>query len=406
MAAFAYRAATLEGKLVEGTMEAPDSAVVSLKLQEMGLLPIRVDAASRKTLLTRDIPWPWKVRKVRRKDLLVFTHELHTLVRSGIPLDRSLAVLGQLAESPAMAEVIQNVLKAVKGGKSFSEALGEYPDVFPKVYVNMVHAGEVGGVLEEILGRLTVFLETSENLRSYVIGALIYPALLSVVAVASVTIMTLFVIPRFAGVFQDMGVPLPLPMAMLKGLSDFLAGYWWLILVSAILVGVYLKRYRTSPEGRLQWDRWLLRLPLWGPVVRKVEVARFSRTLGTLLHSGVPLLQGMNIVREILSNQGIATTIEPIRNGIKKGEGIAQPMKQSGVFPPLAMHLIEVGEESGKLDTMLIQVAEVYDTEVRTSIKNLISFFEPALILVMGIVIGTMVISMLMAIFSINEVPL
>jgi len=278
--------------------------------------------------------------------------------------------------------------------------------VFPKVYVNMVHAGEVGGVLEEILGRLTVFLETSENLRSYVIGALIYPALLSVVAVASVTIMTLFVIPRFAGVFQDMGVPLPLPMAMLKGLSDFLAGYWWLILVSAILVGVYLKRYRTSPEGRLQWDRWLLRLPLWGPVVRKVEVARFSRTLGTLLHSGVPLLQGMNIVREILSNQGIATTIEPIRNGIKKGEGIAQPMKQSGVFPPLAMHLIEVGEESGKLDTMLIQVAEVYDTEVRTSIKNLISFFEPALILVMGIVIGTMVISMLMAIFSINEVPL
>jgi len=406
MAAFAYRAATLEGKLVEGTMEAPDSAVVSLKLQEMGLLPIRVDAASRKTLLTRDIPWPWKVRKVRRKDLLVFTHELHTLVRSGIPLDRSLAVLGQLAESPAMAEVIQNVLKAVKGGKSFSEALGEYPDVFPKVYVNMVHAGEVGGVLEEILGRLTVFLETSENLRSYVIGALIYPALLSVVAVASVTIMTLFVIPRFAGVFQDMGVPLPLPMAMLKGLSDFLASYWWLILVSAILVGVYLKRYRTSPEGRLQWDRWLLRLPLWGPVVRKVEVARFSRTLGTLLHSGVPLLQGMNIVREILSNQGIATTIEPIRNGIKKGEGIAQPMKQSGVFPPLAMHLIEVGEESGKLDTMLIQVAEVYDTEVRTSIKNLISFFEPALILVMGIVIGTMVISMLMAIFSINEVPL
>jgi len=406
MAAFAYRAATLEGKLVEGTMEALDSAVVSLKLQEMGLLPIRVGAASKKTLLNRDIPWPWKVRKVRRKDLLVFTHELHTLVRSGIPLDRSLAVLGQLAESAAMAEVIQSVLKAVKGGKSFSEALGEYPDVFPKVYVNMVHAGEVGGVLEEILGRLTVFLETSENLRSYVIGALIYPALLSVVAVASVTIMTMFVIPRFAGVFHDMGVPLPLPMAILKGFSDFLAGYWWLLLVSAILVAVYLKRYRTSPEGRLQWDRWLLRLPLWGPVVRKVEVARFSRTLGTLLHSGVPLLQGMNIVREILSNQGIATTIEPIRNGIKKGEGIAQPMKQSGVFPPLAMHLIEVGEESGKLDTMLIQVAEVYDTEVRNAIKNLIAFFEPALILVMGIVIGTMVISMLMAIFSINDVPL
>jgi general secretion pathway protein F len=183
-------------------------------------------------------------------------------------------------------------------------------------------------------------------------------------------------------------------------------GYWWAILLSGILIGVYLHRHHRSPQGRLQWDRWLLRLPMWGDVVRKIEVARFSRTLGTLLHGGVPLLNGMNIVREILSNQDIALAIEPIRNGIKKGEGIAQPMKQSGVFPPLAMHLIEVGEESGKLDTMLIQVAEVYDVEVRNSIKNLIAFFEPALILTMGLIIGTIVVSMLMAIFSINDVPM
>jgi general secretion pathway protein F len=406
MAAYSYKAATMEGKFVEGTMEAPDSGTASLRLQEMGLLPIRVGVATQKTFFTRDLSWSWKRKRVRQKDLLVFTHELHTLVKSGIPLDRSLAVLGKLAESAALAEVIQNVLKAVKGGKSFSEALGQYPEVFPKVYVNMVRAGEVGGVLEEILGRLSVFLETSENLRSYVVGALIYPVLLSAVAVGSVTILTLFVVPRFAAVFHDMGVPLPLPMAILQGLSSFLTVYWWLLLTAVILIGVYLRRYRTSPEGRLKWDRWLLRLPLWGPVVRKVEVARFSRTLGTLLHSGVPLLQGMNIVREILSNQGIATTIEPIRNGIKKGEGIAQPMKQSGVFPPLAMHLIEVGEESGKLDSMLIQVAEVYDGEVRTAIKNLIAFFEPALILIMGLIIGTIVVSMLLAIFSINDVPL
>jgi general secretion pathway protein F len=406
MAAYWYKAATMEGKLVEGTMEAPDNGAASLKLQEMGLLPIRVGVATQRSFLTRDISWSWKRRRVRQKDLLVFTHELHTLVRSGIPLDRSLAVLGKLAESAALAEVIQNVLRAVKEGKSFSEALGQHPEVFPKVYVNMVLAGEVGGVLEEILGRLSVFLETSENLRSYVIGALIYPVLLSAVAIGSVTILTLFVVPRFAAVFHDMGVPLPLPMAILQGLSHFLSGYWWLLLAAVFLIGVYLRRYRTSPEGRLKWDRWLLRLPFWGPVVRKVEVARFSRTLGTLLRSGVPLLQGMNIVREILSNQGIAATIEPIRNGIKKGEGIAQPMKQSGVFPPLAMHLIEVGEESGKLDSMLVQVAEVYDVEVRNAIKNLIAFFEPALILVMGLIIGTIVVSMLLAIFSINNVPL
>ncbi len=406
MAAYSYKAATMEGKLVAGSMEAPDSSSVSLRLQEMGLLPIRVGASAQKTFFTREIALPWKRRRVRQKDLLVFTHELHTLVRSGIPLDRSLAVLGKLAESAALSEVIQNVLKAVKEGKSFSEALGQYPEVFPKVYVNMVHAGEVGGVLEEILGRLTAFLETSENLRSYVFGALIYPALLSFVAIVSVTIMMFFVVPKFVSVFHDIGVPMPLPMTILQNVSGVFTGYWWLLLAVLFLVVVYLRRMRNTPEGRLQWDRWLLRLPLWGPVVRKVEVARFSRTLGTLLHSGVPLLQGMTIVREILSNQGIATAIEPIRNGIKKGEGIAQPMKHSGVFPPLAMHLIEVGEESGKLDTMLIQVAEVYDTEVRNAVKNLIAFFEPALILLMGVIIGTVVVSMLMAIFSINDVPL
>ncbi len=406
MPAYTYKASTMEGKIVEGIMEAQDDGTVSLKLQEMGLLPVRIDSTARQTLLNREIEWPWKRKKIRHKDLLVFTHELHTLVRSGFPLDRSLAVLGQLAESPAMAAVIQDVLKEVKGGKSFSEALGKYPAVFPKVYVNMVKAGEAGGALEEILARLASYLETSDDLRSYILGAMIYPVLLSVVGIASVTILTLFVVPRFASIFQDMGVPLPLPMAILKGLSSFLSGYWWLVLIALILAGYYFKRFRESEQGRLKLDRWLLRIPLVGAVLRKVEVARFSRSLGTLLHGGVPLLQAMTIVREIIGNQSIAMAIEPIRNGIKKGEGIAQPMKQSAVFPPLAMHLIEVGEESGKLDGMLVQVGEVYDVEVRNSIKNLIAFFEPALILLMGIIIGTIVVSMLMAIFSINDIPL
>ena len=406
MPAFNYTASTMEGKIVEGVMEASDDGIVSLKLQEMGLLPVRIGSTTRQTFLSREIEWPWKRKKVRRKDLLIFTQELHTLVRAGFPLDRSLAVLGQLAESPAMSEVIQDVLKEVKGGKSFSEALAKHPAVFPKVYINMVKAGEAGGVLEEILGRLATYLVSSDDLRSYIIGALIYPVLLSAVAVMSITILTLFVVPRFTSIFQDMGVPLPLPMAILRGLSSFLTGFWWLILIAIFLSGYYFKRFRESEEGRMKWDRWLLRTPMVGMVLRKVEVARFSRSLGTLLHGGVPLLQAMTIVREILGNQSIAAAIEPIRNGIKKGEGIAQPMKQSGVFPPLAMHLIEVGEESGKLDSMLIQVGEVYDVEVRNSIKNLIAFFEPALILIMGIVIGTIVVSMLMAIFSINDIPL
>lgn len=406
MPSYSYKASTLEGKIVEGVMEAADDGTVALKLQEMGLLPVRIGAPSRQTILSREIDLPWKKKRVRRKDLLVFTQELHTLVRAGFPLDRSLAVLGQLAESPAMSEVIQDVLKEVKGGKSFSEGLAKHPSVFPKVYVSMVKAGEAGGVLEEILGRLSSYLVTSEELKSYIVGAMIYPLLLSVVGLVSVTILTLFVVPRFTAIFEDMGVPLPLPMAILRGLSTFFTNYWWAVLLAAIISGVYVKQFRDSSEGRLKIDRWLLRLPLVGPVLRKIEVARFSRTLGTLLHGGVPLLQSMTIVRDIIGNQGIAITIEPIRNGIKKGEGIAQPMKQAGVFPPLAMHLIEVGEESGRLDSMLIQVAEAYDVEVRNSIKNLISFFEPALILLMGIIIGTIVVSMLMAIFSINDIPL
>jgi general secretion pathway protein F len=406
MPSYNYKASTFEGKTVEGTMEASDDGTVSLKLQEMGLLPVRIGITTRQTMFTREIDWPWKRKKVRRKDLLIFTQELHTLVHAGFPLDRTLAVLGQLAESPAMSEVVQDVLKEVKGGKSFSEALAKYPAVFPKVYVSMVKAGEAGGALEEILSRLSTFLITSEDLRSYIVSSMIYPVLLSMVGIASVTILTLFVVPKFTAIFQDMGVPLPLPMAILKNLGDFLTYYWWAVLVMMVLVGAYFKRFRASTEGRLKWDRWMLRVPLVGAVLRKIEVARFARSLGTLLHGGVPLLQSMTIVREIIANQSIAVAIEPIRNGIKKGEGITQPMKQSGVFPPLAMHLIEVGEESGKLDGMLIQVAEVYDVEVRNSIKNLIAFFEPALILLMGIIIGTIVVSMLMAIFSINDIPL
>jgi general secretion pathway protein F len=406
MPSYNYKASTLEGKIIEGTMEAADDGTVSLKLQEMGLIPVRIGSAVQQSILSREIEWPWRRKKARRKDLLLFTQELHTLVRAGFPLDRSLAILGQLAESPAMAEVVQAVLKGVKGGKSFAEALAEHPEVFPKVYVNMAKAGEVGGALEEMLGRLVVYLTTSEDLRSYIVGAMIYPVLLSIVGLVSVTILTLFVVPRFSAIFEDMGVPLPLPMAILSGLSSFLSQFWWFVIVAIVAVGIYFKRFLENEQGRLKWDRWMLRIPLLGVVLRKIEVARFSRTLGTLLHGGVPLLQSMNIVRDIIGNQSIARTIEPIRNGIKKGEGIAQPMKQSGVFPPLALHLIEVGEESGKLDSMLTQVAEVYDADVRTSIKNLIAFFEPALILLMGIIIGTIVVSMLMAIFSINDIPL
>lgn len=406
MPSYNYRASTIEGKIVEGTMEASDDGVVSLKLQEMGLLPVRIGITGRESLFSREMEWPWKSKKVQSKHLLVFTQELRTLVHAGFPLDRCLAILGKLAESPALADVIQDVLKEVKGGKSFSEGLAKHPEVFPKLYISMVKAGEAGGVLDDILGRLVDFLETGTELRAYIVGAMIYPALLSFVGVVSIAILTLFVVPRFVSIFKDMGVDLPVPMVILNFLSNLLSGYWWLFLAVIIIAIYFIKHFRDSEEGRFKWDQWLLETPLIGKVLRKLDVARFSRTLGTLLHGGVPLLQSMTIVRDVVGNQSIAKMIDPIRNGIKKGEGIAQPMRQSGVFPPLAMHLVEVGEESGKLDAMLIQVADIYDVEVRNNVKKLVSFFEPAMILFMGIIIGTIVVSMMLAIFSINDVPL
>ena len=406
MPSYSYRASTLEGKIIESSMEAVDVGTVSAKLQEMGLLPIHIGTVKRGSIFQREMEWPWKSEKIKTKDLLIFTQELRILTRAGFPLDRCLVIAAQLAENPAMTEVVRDVLKEVKTGKSFSEGLAKYPNVFPKVYVSMVRAGEAGGALDEILGRLAEFIEAREELRSGIISSLIYPALLSMVGIFSVVVLTVFVVPRFVIIFSDMGVSLPLPMMILNGLSQTISGFWWLIL-ALICAAVYaFKRFRDSEEGRLKLDRKMLKIPLIGGVLQKVEVARFARTLGMLLRGGAPLLQSMTIVRDIINNQSIARMIEPIRSGIKKGEGIAQPMRQSGVFPPLAMHLVEVGEESGRLDDMLIQVADTYDVEVRNGIKRLISFFEPAIILFMGIVIGTIVVSMMMAIFSISDVPM
>jgi len=407
MASYSYRASTAEGKIIESSMEAASEGTVSIKLQEMGLLPIHIGTAGRReSVFQRGVELPWKSKKIKTKDLMVFTQELRTLIHAGIPLDRCLTTVAQLSENPVMTEIVRDILKEVKAGKSFSEGLAKYPDVFPKVYISMVKAGEAGGSLDEILGRLTTYIESKEELRSHIVGALIYPALLSMVGIVSVVVLTVFVVPRFVVIFGDMGVDLPLPMMILNGLSQALRGFWWLILALLFAAGYGIKHFRDSEDGRLKWDRKLLEIPLLGDVLRKVEVSRFARTLGMLLRGGAPLLQSMTIVRDIIGNQSIARTIDPIRSGIKKGEGIAQPIRQSGVFPPLAMHLVEVGEETGRLDDMLIQVADTYDVEVRNGIKGLIAFFEPAIILFMGLVIGTIVVSMLMAIFSMNDMPM
>lgn len=405
MAYFQYKAVTPEGKVIEGTLEAADEQAALARLQEQGQMPIKV-ASTDEGLLGREMKLPWKRKKVPQRDLLVFTQELSTLLRAGLPLDRSLTILSDLTENPYLREIVKDLLREIKGGKSLSEALGMYPQVFPKIYVNMVKAGETGGVLNEILERLIEYLEGAEELRNYFISSLIYPVILAVVAGASIIIMITFVIPKFADIFENAGAPIPLPMQIMLGAADFLTSYWWLILLGAAGAWFLFKKRLNTEEGRLAWDRWLLKMPLLGSLFQKLEVARFSRTLGTLLNSAVPLIQSINIVKEIVGNLAIASTMDRIKSGVKKGEGLATPIREAGIFPAFALHLLEVGEETGRLDTMLLQIADTYDRELRTALKRVIALFEPVIILVMGLIIGLMVVSMLYSIFSINAVPL
>jgi general secretion pathway protein F len=406
MAFFRYKAVTPDGKVVEGTLEAVDQQTVVSRLQEQGQLPVKVSSGEDTGFLSRQFELPWKKKRVSQAELLIFTQELSTLIRAGLTLDRSLRILANLTENVYLSEVVAELLKEVKSGRSLSEALSKFPQVFPKVYVNMVKAGEVGGALDQILERLVDYLEDVEELRGYLISSLIYPCVLTFVGAVSIIIMMFFVVPKFSVIFENAGAPVPLPMVIMLFVSGVLTGYWWLLLGVAFGLGYRLKTRLATEEGRLNWDRKMLRLPVFGPVFQKVEVSRFSRTLGTLLKSTVPLIQSINIVKDVVNNQAIASTMESIKSGVKKGEGLTAPIREAQIFPNFALHLLEVGEETGKLDDMLLQIAETYDRELKLSLKRLVALFEPVIILVMGLVIGVMVVSMLYSILSINDVPL
>jgi general secretion pathway protein F len=403
MPEFFYKATTFDGKLLAGSLEAESEKAVSVRLQQMGYLPIDIGAADQRPAAAIAVPWG-KNRRIRSKHLLLFTQELATLVKSGSPLDRSLTLLIELSESPAMKSVVQQVLKDIKGGRSFSEALAQHPKVFSKLYVNMVRAGEVGGFLNEVFERLAQFLEASDALRTTLINAMIYPALLTVVGIFSVVILMAFVIPKFTQIFSDMGRALPIATVVLMDVSNAFTQYWWLMLLGMAAIAFIWRQALATPSGRMAWDRSILRWPMVGDLMLKVEVARFTRTMGTLLHSAVPMMEAFTVVRELVSNRLIASKLETVAGGIKKGEGVARPIQEAGIFPPLMVHLLEVGEETGKLDAMMLQIADIYDGEVRSTVKNLLALLEPSIILIMGLIIGMIVLSILSAILSINEV--
>jgi general secretion pathway protein F len=403
MGTYNYKAVNAEGKFVEGRLEAADTRVAATRLQAQGLVPVSIDEPREKgTRSLSGFQFQW----ITRRDILFFTEELTTLVRAGLPLDRALSVTAELTAKPAFRAIILDVLKQIKGGKSLAEALSAHPKQFSRLYVNMIRAGEAGGVLEIILERLAEFERSADEMRSYLVSSLVYPCLLTGVGLGSVGILFYFVIPKFAAIFQDLGVPVPPATQVLLSLSTFTTSYWWLALLVIGLTVLGVRSWVKTPKGSRAWDSLMLRVPLLGATILKIEVARFARTLGTLTASAVPLIAGVRIVHDIARNQLVAEGISKIAAGAKRGEGVAKPMRDSGVFPGLAVHLVEVGEETGRLDTMLLQIADVYEKDVRTSVKALTSVFEPAIILVMGVLVGAVVLSILMAITSIADIGL
>jgi len=398
---FRYKAVNAHGAYSEGQLDAADTRAAVYRLQSMGLIPVSIEEpAGRRASRSKGI----LLQRVSRKDILFFTEELSTLVHAGLPLDRSLTVAAELASKPALRNVIHDVLKQIKAGKSLAESLSAHPRHFSRLYVNMVRAGEAGGVLDVILQRLVEFERSADELRSYMISALIYPVLLTGVGAASIGILLYFVIPKFAGIFAEMGAAIPPATMAMLWLSEVTRSYWWVALGSVAAIIAAIRYWIGTSWGRRTWDALKLRLPMLGTTILKMEMARFARTLGTLIASAVPLIAGVRIVQDIANNKIVAEGISRIAEGAKRGEGVSRPMRDAGVFPGLAIHLVEVGEETGRLDVMLLQVADVYEKDVKTSIKALTSVFEPAIILVMGIIVGTVVLSMLMAIFSINEI--
>ena len=412
MAHFQYRAADPEGKVVEGTIEAAEVAAVVARLQDRGLIPIRVGAATvegkAKAAAGSRLSMPSMPslgRRVGQKDLLIVTQELSTLLEAGLPLDRSLGTLVELADKPELKAILSDVLQSVRGGKSLAEAMAKHP-FFPGLYINMVRAGEVGGFLDTVLERLLEYLEQSQELRDEARAALAYPVILTGAMSASILVLLVYVLPKFSSLFEGMGKTLPFSARMVMGLSDAIRGYWWLGLALLGLLVFAVRYWVRTPRGSLTWDQTKLRLPVVGDVVRKMEVAKIARTLGTLLKSGVPMVQALGIVKEIAGNQMVARSLAEVEVGVREGEGVSEPLARSGVFPPLAVQMISVGEDTGKLDDMLLKVAGYFDREVKVRIQQFTRLLEPVLILVMGLAVGFIVVSMLSAIFSVNDLPI
>jgi len=406
MTVYYYKATDQNGKYVEGDISAPDYRGAVQKIRKLNYFPVKVSEEKKSSKLSAGMKLSLPIwgSPIPIKELMTLTQQLATLVNAGLTLDDSLSTLIKLAETGNIKSILSGIRKKVHGGSSFADALAEHPKVFSKLYVNMIRAGEAGGILGETLSRLAMFMEKSVELKNSIRSAMVYPAILTFVGGTAVITLITFVIPQFSKLFEEMGAALPLPTQIMLGISSAIINYWPALILGILGFISALTFYIGTNKGRLRWDEILLKLPLFGPLIRKIEVSRFSLTMATLLKSGVPILQAMGIVQSIMINRVIADSVTNLKQALKRGKGLSGPLEEAGIFPPMAVHMITVGETSGSLDEMLTKVSKTYDKEVEQSIKQVISLIEPMMILLMALIIGFIVISMLLAIFSANDI--
>jgi len=400
VASFYFKAVASDGQLRVGTINAETDRWVAQELRRQGLTPVYVGTEPKRSL---EVKLP-SFSGGKRRDVLFLTQELSTLLNAGVPLDRAISITAELTERPSFRLLVQDILRLVKGGKSLADSLATHPDHFSELYVNMVRAGEASGSLAPVFERLSEFERTRDDLRSYIVSSMAYPALLSLVGAGSILVLMNFVVPRFASVFEESRIEMPLPTKLLLEGSKFLQAYGWIGMTAIVATAVGLYSYVRTAAGRLWWDTLRLKIPVLGDALRKAETARFARAMGTLISNSVPLVQSLGIARATLNNRRIAGSLETVATGVKRGEGVAAPLRRAGEFPPLAAHLLSVGEETGRLDQMFVRMADIYDRDTRAAIRRFTSLFEPLVILVMGLIVGILILSMLLAIVSMNDV--
>ncbi|MGC1512005.1 MAG: type II secretion system F family protein [Acidimicrobiales bacterium] len=397
---FQYKVRDREGRVLQGSLEADNHELVVNKLRQMGYTPINVERHDL-SALKKDLTIPGFGARVGLKDVAIFSRQFATMINSGLSLLRALNILGDQTENPALAKILTQVRMDVEKGTSLSQALARHPKAFNRLYIAMVRAGEIGGMLDSVLLQLASTIEKQVELRRKIVSAMTYPVAVLMLVLLIVTAMLIFVVPTFEGLYADLDSPLPAPTKMLLTVSSFMTTFAPLIILAVVGLVFLFKRWIASDKGRAIWDAFKLRVPIFGKLVRKTALTRFSRTLASLLSAGVPILEALEITAETVGNAVVAKAVREVQVGVRQGESMARPLSQHAVFPPMVVQMLAVGEETGAVDTMLEKVADFYDQEIEALVDALTSLLEPLLIVVLGGVVGGMVVSLYLPMFNI-----